>query len=63
VILDFSGVDMIGRAFADEIFRVFARAHPRILIIPINANAEIVRMITSARSADNGEKRDNGGRS
>ena len=63
VILDFSGVDMIGRAFADEIFRVFARANPRILLIPINANAEIVRMITSARSADNGEKRHNGGRS
>lgn len=63
VILDFSGVDMVGRAFADEIFRVFARANPRILIIPINANAGIVRMITSARGADNGEKRDNGGHS
>ncbi len=62
VILDFSGVDMVGRAFADEIFRVFARANPRILIIPINTNAQIVGIIASARSADNGEKRDNGGK-
>ena len=50
VIFDFSGVDTIGRAFADEIFRVFARANPRILLIPINASAEVVGMITSVRS-------------
>lgn len=54
VILDFSGVDAMGRAFADEIFRVFARANPAILIIPINANARIVEMITSVRGAGAG---------
>jgi anti-sigma regulatory factor (Ser/Thr protein kinase) len=63
VILDFSGVEMVGRAFADEIFRVFARANPRILIIPINANAGIVSMIASARGARNEEQPDSGGKS
>jgi len=56
VILDFSGVDTIGRSFADEIFRVFARANPRILVIPINTNLEIIGMITSVRSVSSGEK-------
>lgn len=48
VILDFDKVERIGQAFADEIFRVFARAHPDVLIEPINANAEIMKMIWRA---------------
>jgi hypothetical protein len=28
VVLDFSGVALIGQSFADEVFRVFANAHP-----------------------------------
>lgn len=50
VVLDFADVEHIGRAFADEIFRVFVRSNPTIVVIPINANAEVVRMITSVRS-------------
>src|SRR5262249_49188524 len=42
VILDFADVDTIGRAFADEIFRVFARANPGIVIIPIRTNPEVL---------------------
>ena len=60
VILDFSGVDRIGRAFTDEIFRVFARANPRILLIPINTNVEITGMITSVRSVSSGGELDSG---
>jgi anti-sigma regulatory factor (Ser/Thr protein kinase) len=45
VILDFHGVDFIGQAFADEVFRVFASAHPEVQIIPIKANASITGMI------------------
>ena len=45
VILDFSEVEVIGQAFADEIFRVFARQHPDIEFVPINANSVIKRMI------------------
>ena len=45
VILDFHEVEVIGQAFADEIFRVFARQHPDIEFVPIHANSVIKRMI------------------
>jgi len=41
VLLDFSGVQEIGPAFADEIFRVFSNDHPKIRILPIHANEGI----------------------
>lgn len=50
VLFDFSGVESIGRAFADEIFRVFARSHPEIEIVPIHANPEVQQQIHSAMS-------------
>jgi hypothetical protein len=43
--LDFTGVSEIGQAFADELFRVFARAHPGIRITPINTEPAVARMI------------------
>jgi hypothetical protein len=49
--LDFSGVEDIGQAFADEIFRVFATAHPSIAILPRNANRRVMLMIRRAQSA------------
>lgn len=45
VILDFKEVDVIGQAFADEIFRVFIRQHPEIEFVPIHVNSVIRRMI------------------
>lgn len=48
VVLDFKGVDTIGQAFADEIFRVFPLEHPDITIVGINRNAEIDKMINRA---------------
>jgi DNA-binding transcriptional ArsR family regulator len=36
VILDFSGVRSIGQGFADEIFRVFAHAHPDVSLKRVN---------------------------
>ncbi len=48
--LDFSGVDSIGQAFADEVFRVFVRQHPEIELISVHANESIRRMIIAARS-------------
>lgn len=50
VILDFSGVDSIGQAFADEVFRVFARQHPEIELHPVKMNEDIRRMILAAKS-------------
>jgi hypothetical protein len=48
VIFNFEGVDMIGQAFADQIFRVFAAEHPEVDLIPSHANADIMSLITSA---------------
>ncbi len=50
VYFDFEGVETIGQAFADEIFRVFAKSHPQIDVIPINANTEVQGMINAARA-------------
>jgi anti-sigma regulatory factor (Ser/Thr protein kinase)/biotin operon repressor len=36
VILDFSGVRSIGQGFADEVFRVFANAHPGVTLKRVN---------------------------
>ncbi len=48
VALDFKGVDRIGQAFADEIFRVFTSEHPDIEICPINENEQIKKAIKKA---------------
>ena len=50
VIFDFEGVDNIGQAFADEVFRVFAVQHPAIELHYMNANSAVKRMILRARS-------------
>lgn len=51
VVFDFNKVTLIGQAFADEIFRVFAAQHPNIDLLVLNANADVRRMIEHARSA------------
>jgi STAS-like domain of unknown function (DUF4325) len=43
--LDFEGVQEIGQAFADELFRVFQNTNPDLRLIPINVNADVQRMI------------------
>lgn len=48
VALDFTGVEEIGQAFADEIFRVFASSHPEVELIPIHATTEVQQMIVRA---------------
>jgi hypothetical protein len=49
ILFDFTGVPTIGQAFADEIFRVFANAHPALSILPIHANSEVQRMIARVK--------------
>lgn len=49
--LDFSGVDEIGQAFADEVFRVFANAHPEVALHAVGANAYVAGMIKRVRGA------------
>jgi anti-sigma regulatory factor (Ser/Thr protein kinase) len=50
IILDFQDVEIIGQAFADEIFRVFQNEHPTINLYPINANEAVLGMIHRARN-------------
>ena len=57
--LDFAGVSDIGQAFADELFRVFAAAHPTIRITPINTEPAVAQMIRRAVAAGAG-RADNG---
>jgi anti-sigma regulatory factor (Ser/Thr protein kinase) len=45
IILDFSDVEMIGQAFADEIFRVFQAQNPTIRLSSANANEQVQKMI------------------
>lgn len=45
VFLDFKGVDFVGRAFSDEIFRVYKNSHPNIKITWVNANENVERII------------------
>ena len=40
----------IGQAFADEVFRVFAQAHPAVLLAPINMTPEVTRMVRRVRA-------------
>lgn len=47
--LDFAGVDLIGQAFADEIFRVFQKANPEFKLEAINASPEVLKMIRHVR--------------
>lgn len=48
VILDFSGVETVGQAFADEIFRIWKGRYPKIEISARNANENIDFMIKRA---------------
>lgn len=48
VVLDFAGVTSIGQAFADEVFRVFANAHPSIELVPVHASPVVRQMIRRA---------------
>lgn len=50
VMFDFTGIETIGQAFADEIFRVYARAHPSISMLPVNTTRQVSDMIARARA-------------
>ncbi len=52
VLLDFKDVDLIGQAFADEIFRVFRNCNPEVTIEFVRANDQVTRMIYRALGVD-----------
>lgn len=45
IILDFDRVEVMGQGFADELFRVYALAHPQVALCPINMVSEVEQMI------------------
>ena len=47
--LDFSGVEVVGQGFCDEVFRVFARQHPEITLEPVGMNDTVAFMVARAR--------------
>ena len=52
VVLDFAEVVEIGQAFADELFRVFALAHPQVELTAIRTTLAVQQMIQRARTAN-----------
>ena len=52
VTFDFESVDFIGQAFADEIFRVYAKSHPNIKFEIANASKEIKAMVSHVKNVD-----------
>ena len=45
VILDFEGVQTVGQAFVDEVFRVFATAHPHVRLKTMGLTPEVAKML------------------
>jgi hypothetical protein len=51
VTIDFTGVDIVGQGFCDEVFRVFAAGHPQIVLAPTGMNESVAFMVERARRA------------
>lgn len=52
VYLDFEGIESIGQAFADEIFRVFHNNHPEVRIYYEKVSSDVERVIQRALSVE-----------
>jgi len=52
VVFDFAGVEAVGQAFADEVFRVFKNQHPEMQLMSLNTSQEVAQMIRRAESSD-----------
>jgi anti-sigma regulatory factor (Ser/Thr protein kinase) len=48
VVLDFAGVDLVGQGFADEVFRVWAREHPEVALVPVGMSDPVAFMVERA---------------
>ena len=47
--LDFEGLDEVGHGFIDELWRVFAREHPELQLVPVNMAPRVAEMVASVR--------------
>jgi anti-sigma regulatory factor (Ser/Thr protein kinase) len=48
VVLDFQGVEAVGQGFVDEVFRVWAAAHPAVRLAPVRASGTVAFMLGRA---------------
>ncbi|KAF0240310.1 MAG: ArsR family transcriptional [Planctomycetota bacterium] len=48
VVLDFKGVEEVGQGFADEVFRVWARSHPKVRLEPVHMVEAVDFMVRRA---------------
>ena len=46
VVLDFEGVAHVGQAFVDEVFRVFATAHPQVRLKTMGMTPEVAKLVS-----------------
>lgn len=51
VLIDFTGVEAVGQGFADEVFRVWANAHPDVELSPEHMSPPVAFMVGRARTA------------
>ena len=49
--LDFTGIVDLGHGFADELFRVYARAHPAVELRPVGMTPRVAAMVASVSAA------------
>ncbi len=47
--VDFSGIADVGHGFADELFRVFPRAHPAVELVPLHMAPRVAEMVNGVR--------------
>lgn len=59
IIFDFAGIEVIGQAFADEIFRVFSIHHPNIVLEPIHMSESVNLMVSHAINDPTGRNNPN----
>jgi anti-sigma regulatory factor (Ser/Thr protein kinase) len=45
VVLDFGGVEAVGQGFVDEVFRVWAKQHPTVRLVPRRMNETVAFMV------------------
>ncbi|WP_297324327.1 DUF4325 domain-containing protein [Nitrosomonas sp.] len=50
VILDFTGIEEIGQAFSDEVFRVFQNVHKDTKLVPVNMTPAVRNMVSRAKA-------------
>jgi len=48
VTVDFTGVDLVGQGFCDEVFRVFAAAHAHVTLHPVGMSESVAFMVHRA---------------